>query len=154
VCRQLGVPAADETRIRQAAKLHDVGKVGIPDDILRKAEPLTPEEWAFIQQAPAIGERIMSSAPALAAVAPLVRSARERYDGTGYPDGLTGEDIPLGGRIIAACAALVAMTSDRPYAERLDTAAALDELSRAAGTQLDPLVVAALRQAALDPVTS
>jgi len=154
VCRQLGVPAPDETRIRQAAKLHDVGKVGIPDDILRKAAPLTPEEWAFVQQAPAIGERITSSAPALAAVAPLVRSARERYDGTGYPDGLTGEDIPLGARIIAACAALVAMTADRPYAERLDTTAALAELSRAGGSQLDPLVVAALRQAALDPVTS
>jgi diguanylate cyclase (GGDEF)-like protein len=153
VCRQLGLPPAAETRIRQAAKLHDVGKVGIPDDILRKPGPLTLQEWAFIQQAPAIGERITSAAPALAAIAPLVRSARERYDGSGYPDRLAGEDIPLGARIVAACAALVAMTSDRPYADRLDTAAALDELSRAAGTQLDPLVVAALRQAALEPVT-
>jgi HD-GYP domain-containing protein (c-di-GMP phosphodiesterase class II) len=154
VCQQLGVPAADVARIRQAAQLHDVGKVGIPEEILRKPGPLTPAEWAFIQQAPAIGERITLSAPALAAVAPLVRSARERHDGTGYPDGLAGDDIPLGARIIAACAAMAAMTSDRPYADRLDTATALDELNRTAGTQFDPLVVAALRQAVLQPTAS
>ena len=152
VCQQLGLPAAEAARIRQAAQLHDVGKVGIPDEILRKPVRLTPDEWAYVQQAPSIGERITLSAPALAAVAPLVRSARERYDGTGYPDGLAGDDIPLGARIIAACAALAAMTSDRPYADRRDTAAALDELNRSAGTQFDPLVVAALRQAMLQPV--
>jgi two-component system cell cycle response regulator len=154
VCRQLGVPAADEAWILQAAQLHDVGKVGIPDEILRKPGPLTPQEWAFLQQAPSIGERITLSAPAWAPVAPLVRSARERYDGTGYPDGLSGDDIPLGARIVAACAALVAMTSERPYAERLDSASALDELGHAAGTRLDPLVVAALRQAVFQPATS
>jgi diguanylate cyclase (GGDEF)-like protein len=154
VCRQLGVPAAEQARIRQAAQLHDVGKVGIPDEILRKPGPLTPAEWAFIQQAPAIGERITLSAPALAAVAPLVRSARERYDGTGYPDGLAGNDIPLGARIIAACAALAAMTSDRPYADQLDRDAALQELSRAGGLQFDPLVVAALRHAVRQPANT
>ena len=90
----------------------------------------------------------------MAAVAPLVRSARERYDGTGYPDGLAGNDIPLGARIIAACAALTAMTSDRPYGERIDTATALQQLDQVAGTQLDPLVVAVLRQAVLHPATS
>jgi diguanylate cyclase (GGDEF)-like protein len=154
VCRQFGVPAAELARIRQAAQLHDIGKVAIPDEILRKPGALTPAEWAFIQQAPSIGERITSSAPALAAVAPLVRSARERYDGTGYPDGLAGNDIPLGARIIAACAALTAMTSDRPYGERIDTATALQQLDQVAGTQLDPLVVAVLRQAVLHPATS
>jgi diguanylate cyclase (GGDEF)-like protein len=154
VCRQLGVPAAEAARIRQAAQLHDVGKVGIPDDILRKPVRLTPQEWAFMQQAPAIGERITLSAPALAPVAPLVRSARERYDGTGYPDGLAGPDIPLGARIIAVSAAMAAMTSDRPYADRLDTATALEELNRAAGSQFDPLVVAALRQALLQPAAT
>jgi diguanylate cyclase (GGDEF)-like protein len=154
VCRELGVPVAEEIRIRQAAQLHDVGKVGIPDEILRKPGPLTSPEWAFIQQAPAIGERITLSAPALAPVAPLVRSARERYDGAGYPDGLAGDDIPLGARIIAVCATLAAMTSERPYAERLDTAAALAELDHAAGTQFDPLVVAALRQAVRQPARS
>jgi diguanylate cyclase (GGDEF)-like protein len=151
VCQHLNVPAGDAARIRQAAQLHDIGKVGLPDEILRKPVRLTPEEWAFIRQAPAIGERIVLSAPALAVVAPLVRSARERHDGTGYPDGLAGHDIPFGARIIAACAALAAMTSDRPYADRLDTAAALDELDRAAGTQFDPQIVAALRQALLQP---
>jgi diguanylate cyclase (GGDEF)-like protein len=151
VCRHLGVPPAEEARIRQAARLHDVGKVGIPDEILHKAGPLTDDEWAFVQQAPTIGERITSSAPALAPVAPLVRSARERYDGTGYPDRLAAEAIPLGARIIAACAAFAAMTSERPYTQRRDWAAALDELDRAAGTQFDPRVVAALRQVALQP---
>jgi diguanylate cyclase (GGDEF)-like protein len=154
VCQQLNLPAADAARIRQAAQLHDIGKVGIPDEILRKPIALTPREWTFIQQAPAIGERIVLSAPALAAVAPLVRSAREHYDGTGYPDGLTGDDIPLGARIIAACAALAAMTSDRPYADQRDTAAALDELKHAAGTLFDPRVVAALRHALLQPVSA
>jgi diguanylate cyclase (GGDEF)-like protein len=152
VARQLGVPAAEVARIRQAAQLHDVGKVGIPDEILRKPIRLTPDEWAYLQQAPSIGERITLSAPALAAVAPLVRSAREHYDGTGYPDGLAGQDIPLGARIIAACAALAAMTSDRPYADRRDTTSALEELNRAAGTQFDPQVVATLRQTVRQPV--
>jgi diguanylate cyclase (GGDEF)-like protein len=154
VCQHLDVPAADAARIRQAAQLHDIGKVGIPDEILRKPIRLTPQEWAFIEQAPVIGERIVLSAPALTAVAPLVRSAREHYDGTGYPDGLTGDDIPLGARIVAVCAALAAMTSDRPYADRLDTAAALDELDRSAGTQFDPHVVAALRHAMLEPAAA
>jgi diguanylate cyclase (GGDEF)-like protein len=151
VCQHLNVPAADTARIQQAAHLHDIGKVGIPDEILRKPDRLTPQEWAFIEQAPAIGERIVMSAPALAAVAPLIRAAREHYDGTGYPDHLTGHDIPLGARIITACAALTAMTADRPYAARLDTTAALDELHRAAGTQFDPQIVAGLRQALLQP---
>jgi diguanylate cyclase (GGDEF)-like protein len=154
VCQQLDVPASDVSRIRQAAQLHDIGKVGIPDEILQKPGSLTPPEWAFIKQAPSIGERITLSAPALAAVAPMVRSAREHHDGTGYPDGLAGQDIPLGARIIAACAALAAMTSDRPYANRLDTATALDELDRAAGTQFDPVVVGALRQALLQPAAA
>ena len=94
------------------------------------------------------------SAPALAPVAPLVRSARERYDGTGYPDGLAGDDIPLGARIIAVCAALAAMTSDRPYADRLDTATAIGVLNRMAGSQFDPQIVAALRQAVHQPATT
>jgi diguanylate cyclase (GGDEF)-like protein len=154
VCQQLNVPAADAARIRQAAQLHDIGKVGIPDDVLRKPGRLTPQEWTFIHQAPAIGERIVLSAPALAGVAPLVRSAREHYDGTGYPDGLAGDEIPLGARIIAACAAVAAMTSDRPYADRLDTAGALDQLTQAAGNQFDPAVVAALQQALLQPAAA
>ncbi|MEN3304514.1 MAG: hypothetical protein V7603_716 [Micromonosporaceae bacterium] len=146
VCRRLGLPPGDEARIRQAAQLHDVGKVGIPDDVLHKPGPLTPDEWTFLQQVPSIGERITAAAPALAHLAPVVRSARERYDGTGYPDRLAGDDIPLGARIIAGAAALAAMISPRPYAAVRTVTAALDELTRGAGTQFDPQVVAALRE--------
>ena len=154
VCRELGLPAGDEACVRQAARLHDIGKMGIPDEILHKPGPLTDAEWAYVQQVPSIGERIVASAPALAAIAPLVRSARERHDGAGYPDGLAGDDIPLGARIIAACSALTAMTSDRAYAGRRDRAGALAELGRAADSQFDPLVVAAIRQATLQPAAS
>ena len=154
VCRRLGLPAAEQARIRLAAQLHDVGKVGIPDDILRKPGPLTSDEWAFVQQVPSIGERIAAAAPALASVAPLIRSARERFDGTGYPDGLAGEDIPPGSRIIAACAALTAMTSERPYARRRDLPEALAELRRSAGTQFDPTVVGAIRESVREPVAT
>jgi HD-GYP domain-containing protein (c-di-GMP phosphodiesterase class II) len=154
VCQVLNVPAAEEARVRQAAQLHDVGKVGIPDDILRKPGQLTAQEWTFIKQAPAIGERIVSSAPALAPVIPIIRAARERYDGTGYPDGLAGDDIPLGARIVAACAALAAMTTDRPHSRRRDLTEALEELGRSAGTQFDPQVVAALQHVvAAQPAT-
>jgi diguanylate cyclase (GGDEF)-like protein len=146
VCRDLDVPPAEEARIVQAAQLHDVGKVAIPDAIIRKPGPLTPPERAFVRQAPAIGERITASAPALASVAALVRSAREHYDGTGYPQGLAGEDIPLGARIIAACSALVAMTSERPHARPLDSDEALAELDRASGSRFEPRVVAAIRR--------
>ena len=152
VCERLGVPAAEQARIRLAAQLHDVGKVGIPDAILHKPGPLDCPEWDFVQQVPTITERIVSCAPALASVAPLVRAAHERFDGTGYPDGLSGEDIPLGARIIAACVALEAMISERPYTTRMETGEALDELQRAAGTQFDPQVVAALSQAVRRPV--
>ncbi len=156
VCDALGVPRAEAVRIRQAAQLHDVGKVGIPETILRKPGPLTEPEWYFVQQAPSVGERIAAAAPALAPLAPLIRSARERYDGTGYPDQLAGEDIPYGARIIAACAAVAAMTSPRPHAERRSLADALAELHGAAGSQFDPRVVAALAEVAtlsLEPQT-
>jgi diguanylate cyclase (GGDEF)-like protein len=148
-CELLELPPAEATRIRQAAQLHDIGKVGIPDMILRKPGPLTSAEWYFAKQAPSVGERITAAAPALARLAPLILSSREHYDGTGYPDLLAGEDIPLGARIIAACAAVAAMTSDRPHAQRQSLADALEELNRAAGTQFDPRVVAAVTEAAL-----
>ena len=98
--------------------LHDVGKVAIPDAILDKPGPLDEDEWAFMRRHTIIGERILHAAPALAAAAPLVRSRHERFDGTGYPDGLAGDDIPLGARIIAVCDAYDAMISDRPYRAR------------------------------------
>ena len=124
-----------------AAALHDVGKVAIPDEILSKPGPLTPEEWVFMRQHTVIGERILSVAPALAHAASLVRASHECFDGTGYPDSLAGDEIPIGARIIAACDAFEAMTADRPYRRGRTQADAIVELERCAGTQFDPDMV-------------
>jgi diguanylate cyclase (GGDEF)-like protein len=141
VADRLGLPHDEHTQLRQAAELHDVGKMGIPEDILHKPAPLDDEEWAFVRRHPLIGERIIGAAPALAPAAKLVRSTHERFDGSGYPDGLTGEHIPLGARIIAVCDAFTAMTSSRPYAAQRTIPQAIAELRRGAGTQFDPAVV-------------
>jgi diguanylate cyclase (GGDEF)-like protein len=152
VCRRLGLPEADAKRTRQAAYLHDIGKVALPDEVLGKPGPLDPAERRFVEQSPVIGERIASVAPTLAPLSGLLRSARERFDGSGYPDRLAGDDIPLGARVIAACAAYVAMVSDRPYAPRRGHAEALAELRRHAGTQFDPVIVDAMVEVmAADP---
>jgi two-component system cell cycle response regulator len=129
-------------QVRHAAELHDVGKVAVPDAILAKSGPLTPEEWAFIRRHTIIGERIIGAAPALTRVARLVRHSHERWDGAGYPDALAGSDIPLGARIVAVADAFEAMTSARPYSPARSPEAALEELERCAGTQFDPGVVA------------
>jgi two-component system, cell cycle response regulator len=149
---RMGLPAEERVQLRQAAELHDIGKLGIPEDILRKPGPLDPEEWAFIRRHPLIGERIIGAAPALSAAAKLVRSTHERLDGTGYPDGLAGEDIPVGARIIAVCDAFTAMTSPRPYAPQLTVAQALLELRQGAGSQLDPAVVGALSELVVEQI--
>jgi diguanylate cyclase (GGDEF)-like protein len=143
--RRLGLPTAEVERIRHAAELHDVGKVAIPDDILSKTTPLDAAEWAFIHRHPLIGERIVASAPSLARVATLVRSTHERWDGTGYPDALAADAIPLGARIVAVADAYDAMTSARPYAAPRSPRNAFDELRRCAGTQFDPAVVETFR---------
>jgi len=142
----LGLSATERTQVRRAAQLHDIGKVAVPDSLLAQAPPLDPSDWEFLQQCPTIGERIAAAAPALAPLAPLIRSTRERFDGTGYPDRLSGDEIPLGARIIAVCSALAAMTSARSYAPARTTVNALAELHRAAGRQFDPRVVAALTE--------
>jgi diguanylate cyclase (GGDEF)-like protein len=144
VAQRLDLPAADRARIVQAARLHDIGKVAVPDDILSKTEPLTDAERAFLQQCPTIGERIAAAAPSLTALAPLIRASRERFDGTGYPDRLAGETIPLGARIIATCSSYAAMTSTRPHAEAIDRERAIDQIRRGCGTQFDPRVAEAL----------
>jgi HD-GYP domain-containing protein (c-di-GMP phosphodiesterase class II) len=125
----------------EAARLHDIGKMAIPDSILAKAGPLDEEEWQFMRRHTVIGERILTAAPALAPVAGLVRSSHERYDGGGYPDGLAGADIPLAARIIAVCDAFDAMCADRPYRRARPVAEAIAELRAGAGTQFDPEVV-------------
>jgi diguanylate cyclase (GGDEF)-like protein len=143
VARQLGLSGEQLDEVARAAELHDVGKVGIPDAILNKPGPLDPTEWEFMYQHTILGERILNAAPALRPVARLVRSSHERWDGSGYPDQLAGEDIPLGARIVAVCDAYEAMTADRPYRKALSAHAAREQLSANAGTQFDPAVVAA-----------
>jgi diguanylate cyclase (GGDEF)-like protein/PAS domain S-box-containing protein len=141
VTPMLDVPEEDLTPLLQAAALHDVGKVGIPDAILEKPAALDDSEWAFMRAHTVIGERILSAAPALSQAAKIVRSTHERFDGQGYPDGLKGTEIPLGSRIIAVCDAYDAMTSDRPYRTAMSSEVAIAELRRNAGTQFDQRVV-------------
>ena len=143
VGRRLGLPLGELDHLVRAAELQDIGMLAVPEAVLRKRESLEPEEWALIRRHPVVGERILSAAPALAPVARLVRSSYERFDGTGYPDSLHGEQIPLGSRVIAVCVAYDAMTSPRPYREALPAATAFEELCRCAGRQFDPMVVAA-----------
>ncbi|MEA2375265.1 MAG: hypothetical protein QOD53_1728, partial [Thermoleophilaceae bacterium] len=147
VCKKLNIGGESLDEIGRAAELHDIGKVAIPDAILNKPGPLDDDEWAFMRRHTLIGEDILCAAPALAPIGRLVRSSHERYDGGGYPDGLSGSAIPLGSRIIFACDAYDAMTSDRPYHPALTREAALAEMSRSAGTQFDPGAVAALNAA-------
>ncbi len=142
--RELGLPPEEMAPLVQAAALHDIGKAAIPDAILNKPGPLTDEEWEFMRGHVVIGERIIGGAPSLARPAKLVRWSHERYDGTGYPDGLAGGDIPLAARIIGACDAYDAMTSDRPYRRAMSPEVALAELRANAGTQFDPVVVEVL----------
>ncbi len=136
-------PEACEEVVR-AAELHDVGMVGIPDEILSKPGPLDAAEWEFIRQHTVLGERILGAAPALRPLAPLVRSSHERWDGGGYPDGLAGQEIPLGARIIAACEAYASMTGPGWHREAMSPETARRELQAASGSQFDPAVVAAL----------
>jgi len=141
--RRLGLDREQLEIVRHAAELHDVGKVAIPDDILLKPGPLTDEEWSFIRRHPVAGERIIAAAPALGAVAKLVRASHERWDGTGYPDRLGGDDIPLGARIIAVADAFDAMTAGRPYRPAIAHDEAVAELRACAGSQFDAIVVEA-----------
>jgi diguanylate cyclase (GGDEF)-like protein len=151
VARQLDLSPHLLEQVRQAAQLHDIGKIAIPDAILEKPGPLSVQEWTFIRRHTIIGERILNAAPALADVARLVRSSHESYDGTGYPDALVGEGIPIGSRIISVCDAFDAMTSDRPYRLAMTTHDAIAELRRCSGAQFDPKVVTALEIALSRP---
>jgi putative nucleotidyltransferase with HDIG domain len=141
---RLGVSGVELDRLRYGALLHDVGKIGVPGEILRKPGPLNAAERERMDEHTAIGARMLERIPFLAPVAPLVRSAHERFDGGGYPDGLAGAEIPRGAMIIATCDAFHAMTSTRSYRQALGRAEAVRELELNAGTQFDPLVAAAL----------
>ena len=142
---QLALLPEELEDLRQAAELHDMGKVAIPDAILDKPGPLNDDEWEFMRRHTIIGERILQAAPALERVAAIVRSTHERMDGTGYPDQLIGDAIPLAARIVLVCDAYEAMTADRSYRKAMSAEVAIEELERCAGTQFDPRVVVAFR---------
>jgi len=144
VARGLALDPEAVDEVLRAAEMHDIGKLAIPDEILDKPGPLDEAEREFMRQHPVIGERILGAAPALGPVAKLVRSSHERWDGGGYPDGLAGEAIPLGARIVAVCDAYEAMISERCYQRARSREDAVEELRRNAGTQFDPRVVDAL----------
>jgi putative nucleotidyltransferase with HDIG domain len=141
LAQAMSLPRQDVENIRLGSILHDVGKIGIPDAILNKPSKLTDDEYEIIKQHAQIGARIVQSVGALQGVVPIVRHHQERFDGRGYPDGLAGEDVPIGARIIAVVDAYGAMTEDRVYRKALGHEKALNELRRNAGTQFDPQVV-------------
>ena len=141
ICNEMGRSEEEVRVIRWAALLHDLGKIGVPDEILRKPGPLTDDEWIIMKKHPEIGARIVAPIRELAAVAPLIRAHQERYDGSGYPDGLKGEQIPFGARLLAIIDAYGAMTDDRVYRKTRTPAEALQELIRCKGTHFDPDLV-------------
>jgi diguanylate cyclase (GGDEF)-like protein len=143
---RLGISGQALPDLTRAAELHDIGKVAIPFAVLEKRGPLNDEEWELMRRHSIIGANILRVAPSLLRVATIVRSSHERFDGQGYPDGLVGNDIPLASRIVFACDCFDAMTSNRAYRAALPEEQAIAELTRCAGAQFDPVVVAALEE--------
>jgi diguanylate cyclase (GGDEF)-like protein len=141
VGQELGLEGGSLKRLQLGALFHDIGKIGIPETILSKPGPLTPEEREIVETHPELGEKIIAPIDRLEEVRPIVRHCHERFDGAGYPDRLVGDEIPIESRIILVCDAYHAMTTDRPYRERLPAEEALRRLHEAAGTQFDPRVV-------------
>jgi putative two-component system response regulator len=141
LAERLGLRGPALTAVRYGALLHDIGKVGVEEAIIRKCGPLTPDEAAQMREHPIIGERIVAPLRLGAAIGPIVRHHHEHWDGSGYPDGLAGEAIPLGARIVAVADAFDAMTSQRPYNRVLSLDEAVEHLRAGAGSMLDPSLV-------------
>ncbi len=144
VTEQLELPIDQVETIADVALLHDIGKIGIPNEVLHEPGKLSDDQWEVMKQHPVIGERIVARIPGLESVAQAIRHEHERWDGRGYPDGLKGDTIPLASRIVLVCDAFHAMTSNRPYREAMPVEDARAELVRHAGTQFDPVIVGAL----------
>jgi diguanylate cyclase (GGDEF)-like protein len=137
-----GVPKGQLLDVEYGVMLHDIGKIAVPDGILLKPGPLSPDEWRIMRKHPEMGRRLIEHIPFLRGAVPVVYHHHERWDGTGYPDGLRGKDIPLGARIFAVADAFDAMTYDRPYSRAIPVASARVEIERCAGTHFDPSVAA------------
>ncbi len=150
LARAHGVPERETREIQHGVLLHDIGKIGIPDAILLKPGPLTPDEWKIMRLHPEIGRRIVEGIPFLQGAVPIVYHHHERWDGTGYPLGLRGQQIPLGARIFAVADAFDALTFDRPYHRAVSFEAARAEVRRSAGSHFDPAVVATFLAIPLD----
>jgi hypothetical protein len=144
VGERIGMPRGQLAVLECAARLHDVGKLGVPDAILQKPGPLDEQEWAVMRRHPEWGAEMVGRVPGLEDLARLVGAHHERWDGAGYPNGLRGEAIPLASRVISVCDAFEAMVSRRPYRAPLSVDTALRELLSASGSQFDPQVVAAV----------
>jgi response regulator RpfG family c-di-GMP phosphodiesterase len=141
--QEYGVPTESLNDLAHGVLLHDIGKIGIPDRILLKPGPLTPDEWQTMKRHPEIGRRLIEKIPFLTGAVPIVYCHHERWDGAGYPQGLKGEGIPLGARIFSVVDAFDAMTVDRPYSKAIPFEAAKAEIKRCAGSHFDPAVVEA-----------
>ncbi len=148
---RIGLDQRELKRLELGALLHDIGKIGVPTSILLKPGPLTADERALVETHPVLGERILAPIEQLGEVRPIVRSCHERFDGSGYPDGLRGQEIPIEARIVLACDTYHAMTTDRPYRKALGDEAARRQLVAGSGAQFDPAVVEALLRVLDEP---
>ena len=143
VGRELDLDRDSMKRLELGALFHDIGKIGIPSEILQKPGPLTDEEFEIVKGHPELGEKILAPIERLADVRPIVRACHERWDGRGYPDGKAGKEIPVEARVVLVCDAFHAMVTDRPYRGRMPDAEAVERLVESSGTQFDPAVVEA-----------
>jgi diguanylate cyclase (GGDEF)-like protein/putative nucleotidyltransferase with HDIG domain len=148
IAEEMGLSDEDKHLLRAGGLLHDVGKIGVPDEILRKPGRLTDEEYTIMKQHPTLGALIVGGVPDMEGIIDIVRHHHEQWDGAGYPNGLAGEDIPFNARVMAIADAMSAMTTDRPYRKGLSFDTAIERIRKGMGTQFDPTLAATFLQAA------